>query len=194
MWFLDLLLVQWCINLTHAPTDGLRELSKSIWMTRIQGTSYTIPGKSKKCASFLSSMLVHPWRIMWSVWMQSPCLVACTMVYQPHPCINIWIERDVKYMATHPWPRAQHITHPASLGIVWWFTCRSCKILAHFHWMVYDAPWAPTIHTGVDITLNSSLGGWVRLVYHRKLQPSIKVLTPLSIHQYVHMWGWYTIT
>ena len=41
--------------------------------------------------------------------------------------------------------------------------------LGHFHplhRMVYDVPWAPTIHTGVDTPVNPSMGTWVRLIHH----------------------------
>ena len=44
--------VYWCINLTHAPTDGLRGMSTHTWMIGAHGTSHIIQGKSKKCASF----------------------------------------------------------------------------------------------------------------------------------------------
>ena len=36
------------------PTDGLRGVSKSIWMIGAHGISHTNQGKSKKCASFCS--------------------------------------------------------------------------------------------------------------------------------------------
>ena len=90
-----LLIVQWCSNLTHAHTYELRGLSKHAWMIGVHGTLYTNQGKSNKHAGFTSSMLVHPWSIVWPVWMLSPCLVAFTIVYQPHLCTNRWIERDV---------------------------------------------------------------------------------------------------
>ena len=32
--------------------------------------------------------------------------------------------------------------------------------------MVYDVPWVPIIHTGVDTPLNSYMGTWVRLIHH----------------------------
>ena len=41
--------------------------------------------------------------------------------------------------------------------------------LGHFHplpWMVYDVPWAPTIHTCVDTPVNPSMSAWVRLIHH----------------------------
>ena len=34
------------------------------------------------------------------------------------------------------------------------------------HWMVCDVPWAPAIYTGVDTTLNSSMGAYIRLIHH----------------------------
>ena len=50
--------VQWCINITQVPTDRLRGLSKYIWMRGVHGISYTNQAKSKKCAGFISSMMV----------------------------------------------------------------------------------------------------------------------------------------
>ena len=36
---------------------------------------------------------------------------------------------------------------------------RSYEIFVHLLWMVYDVPWAPTIHIlGIDTTLNSPMG------------------------------------
>jgi len=32
---------------------------------------------------------------VWPVWMWPPCLFACVMVYQPHPCIHWWIESGI---------------------------------------------------------------------------------------------------
>ena len=85
--------VQWCINLTHEHIDELRVVSTLVWMIGVHGTSHTNQGNSKKCASVLPSMLVQPWSVVWLVWILSPCLVACAMVYQPHPCTHKLIER-----------------------------------------------------------------------------------------------------
>ena len=41
--------------------------------------------------------------------------------------------------------------------------------LGHFHplpWLVCNLPWAPTIHTGVASSLNSSTGVYVRLIHY----------------------------
>ena len=72
--------VQWCIKLTLEHTDGLRLVSTGVWMIGIHGTSYTNQGKSKKSASFLPSMMVQPWSVVWPVWMLPPCFVVCAMV------------------------------------------------------------------------------------------------------------------
>ena len=65
------------------------------------------PTKWSSCKSCMASMD------------EIPCLVACTMVYQPHVCIHLWIESDVntymddssswcithhpQFSSIHPW-------------------------------------------------------------------------------------------
>ena len=78
-------------------------------MIGVHGTSYTNQGNSKKCASFISSMMVHPWSVVWPVWILSPCLVACTMVNQHHPWTHWGIDRGVK-TCMNGWS-AWYITH-----------------------------------------------------------------------------------
>ena len=46
------LLIQWCINLTHVPKDGLTAVSTPVWIVGAHGTSYTIQGRWWKCPSF----------------------------------------------------------------------------------------------------------------------------------------------
>ena len=46
------LLVQWCINLTHVHTDGLKGVSTLVWMVGAHGTSHIIQGRGLKCPSF----------------------------------------------------------------------------------------------------------------------------------------------
>jgi len=80
------LFVQWWTNLTHPRIDELRVVSTTVWMVGAHNISHTNRVRSKKCASFLQSMLVFPRSIVWPVWMLSHCLVVCPMVYWPHLC------------------------------------------------------------------------------------------------------------
>ena len=75
---------------------------------------YHIPSNAEAKSAFRPSMLVHPWGIVWSVWMWSPCVVVCATVYQPHPCTHWWIERGIDtcmdgwsswYITHHPMQR-----------------------------------------------------------------------------------------
>ena len=62
-YYLSWLLVQWCINLTHPPIDGLTWVSTPVCMIGVHGTSHTTQDKSKKCASVHPSMQVHLWSV-----------------------------------------------------------------------------------------------------------------------------------
>ena len=91
-------------------------------------------------------------------------------VYRLHPRHarpDICLHKMYEIYGTHQCPLVHYITPPIFLGMVWWFTCRSLRILVHLHWMVYDVPWTPTIHLGVDTTLNSSMG-WHTIVQATK--------------------------
>ena len=108
---LDWLLVQWQTNLTHEHIDELRGIPTPTWMVGAHVTSHTIQGRGWKCSSFLSSMLVHPWSIVWPVCMWPLCFVDCVVVYQPHPCTHRYIERGANacingwsswYITHHP--------------------------------------------------------------------------------------------
>ena len=56
-----------------------------------------------------------------------------------------------------------HILHLHGEGMV---VCRSWNLLLHLLWMVYDVPWAQTIHAYVDTPLNLLVCSCVKLVYH----------------------------
>ena len=55
------LLAQRYANLTHVSTDELRGVSTPVCLIGVHGSAHTIQCKSKKYASSVSSMLVHPW-------------------------------------------------------------------------------------------------------------------------------------
>ena len=91
------LLVQWCINLTHALIHKLTMISIPVWIWMIgaHDTPHTIQGRWWKCLSILPSMMVDPWGAMLPVWMWFPYFVAWAMVYQSHSYTHIWIKRGV---------------------------------------------------------------------------------------------------
>ena len=67
----------------------LRVVSSYEWMIGGHGTSHSIQHRGYKCDRFyLSILMAHPLDVMWSVWMEPPCLVACLMVYQSHQCLH----------------------------------------------------------------------------------------------------------
>ena len=87
-----------CAMVYQPPTSThwwIERGAKYVHMVGAHGTSHIIKSRGWKCASFLSSMFVHPLGVVWQVWMWSPCLVAYIMVYQPHPCTHWWIDRGV---------------------------------------------------------------------------------------------------
>ena len=197
-WFL----VEYCINLTHAPIDKLRGVSRCVCMIWAHGSSPTTQGRCQQCVSFHPStyctsleccvvsigvipllgclrngvsttqmhpliywegyqhmyvwleivvhdtplkarmrsvpVFIHPhmahcWSIVWPVSMWSPCLVACTMVYQPHTCkytlMNWGAYQDVyeylELMITH---------HPRQMLKVCQFSSLSTW---HILWLLY---------------------------------------------------------
>ena len=128
--------------------------------------SHTNKGKGKKCVSFLPSILVHPWSVMWTVWMLSSCLVACAMMYQPDPCTQSWIWRGVNtcmdgwsswYITHHQMQRLKvclFLVHP--LGIVWlvciWSSCFVAYVMVDQH--------NPTTHYRIESGVNTCMDVW----------------------------------
>ena len=51
--------------------------------------------RARSVPVFINPCMVYHLCVVWAVWMWPPCVVACTMVYQPHPCLHWWIERGV---------------------------------------------------------------------------------------------------
>ena len=46
--------------------------------------------RARSVPVFIHPPIVHPLDVMWPVWMLSSPLVACTMVFQHHPCTRSW--------------------------------------------------------------------------------------------------------
>ena len=103
-----------------------------------------------------------------------------------------WFNRDLPWAPTihtsvdtplnpsiYSWVRlVHHCTSNQSKGIISILVTQYSK----------DGPWVDGWKLGHT---SCSCLGWC--VMHHELQPSMQALTPLSIHQWVHGWGWYTI-
>ena len=92
------LFVQWCINLIRAHIKELRGVSTSVWVIEAHGTACTSQGRAKSAPVLINSHMVHPLCVMWPVCMCPPCLFACIMVYQHHPCTHWWIFMECQYL------------------------------------------------------------------------------------------------
>ena len=65
--------------------------------------------RARSAPVFIYPPMVYHLGVVWPVWMWSPCLVACAMVYQPHVSTHWWIDRGVK-IYTYGWS-SWYITH-----------------------------------------------------------------------------------
>ena len=103
------------------------------------------------------------------------CIGWCVMYHELQPLmqalaplsIYLWVHGWGWYTTTQSTKQRGHI-HTGHTILQGWTSMDERK-LEHFHplpWIVCDVTWAPTIHVGVGIPLNSSMCSCVRLVCH----------------------------
>ena len=70
---------------TCSPIDELRGMSTPIWMIGSWYLHYRSPKtEARSVPVSINIPMVHHWGVVWLVWVWSPYLVLCAIVYQPH--------------------------------------------------------------------------------------------------------------
>ena len=150
------LLIQWCINLTHVPKDGLTAVSTPVWIVGAHGTSYTIQGRWWKCPSFHPSTHGTSFDCMTSMDVIPLCVCLCYGVSTSlmHPLMN-WERCQYLYwlleiMVYHTSSKAEDESAPVFIyppmvyhvGVVWpvlmWSPCLvACTMVDQLHMSTY---------------------------------------------------------
>ena len=147
---------------------------------------------------FIHVPMSHPWAwcVVLSVWIWSHCLVACTMVYQPHQCIHWLIERGVNTCMDgwSSWNPRQRIKC-ASLYSSIHGTSLECQmvsldIIPFFYCLCYVRP-TSTMYSLMNWEGWQHLYGWLERMVHytpsNAEDKSVLVFIHLPI---AYLWAW----